>query len=161
MRWADLDLERGTWTIPTERREKGNAEKLRLPSMALDIIKAQTPVDGNPFVFPGRGKAHMAGFSPLKAALDKKIAEANEGAPLAPWTLHDLRRTSKTLMSRAGVMPHVSERVLGHALGALEKVYEQYNWHDAKAKALAKLAKLVDTLVNPPAGNVVAIRGAA
>lgn len=158
MKWDDIDLARGTWTIPTEKREKGNAEKLRLPPLALEIIKAQRQVAGNNYVFPGRGRVHMTGFSPLKRALDAKIAEANGGAPLPAWTLHDCRRTSKSLMSRAGVMPHVSERVLGHALGTLEKVYEHYNWADAKAKALAKLAKLVETIVTPPEGNVVPFR---
>jgi integrase len=155
MRWEDIDLERGTWTIPTEKREKGNAEKLRLPPMAVDILKEISPIKGNPYVFAGRGKAHLAGFSPLKVALDKKVAAANDGEPLQPWTLHDLRRTCRTLLSRAKVEPHVSERILGHALGALEKVYEHFPWNDAKAKALAKLAKLVDQIVNPVEGKVV------
>jgi integrase len=160
MRWDDLDLDRGTWTIATERREKGNAEKLKLPTMALDILKAQPRIGENPFVFAARANSHICGFGPLKRVLDAKIAEANGGQPLEPWTIHDLRRTSRTLLSRAGVQPHVSERVLGHALGTLEAIYEHYNWADAKAKALAKLAKLVEVIVNPPAGKVVQFRKA-
>ena len=35
------------------------------------------------------------------------------------WTLHDLRRTAKTLMVRAGVRPDISERVLGHVIGGV------------------------------------------
>ena len=40
MRWEDISID-GTWTIPTEDREKGNAGSLLLPSLALDIINAQ------------------------------------------------------------------------------------------------------------------------
>jgi hypothetical protein len=34
------------------------------------------------------------------------------------WTLHDLRRTARSLMSRAGIDQHTAERVLGHAIPA-------------------------------------------
>lgn len=155
MKWDHLDLERGVWEIPKEEREKGNAERLKLSALALEIIKAQPRVEGNDYVFPGRGKAHLSGYSPLKKVLDAKIGE--ESKPLAPWTLHDLRRTARTLMSRAGVMPHVSERVLGHALGPLERVYEHYDWFTAKAEALEKLAALVRSIVTPREGNVVTL----
>lgn len=33
-----------------------------------------------------------------------------------PWVLHDLRRTARLLMSRAGVLSDHAKRVLGHAL---------------------------------------------
>jgi integrase len=31
------------------------------------------------------------------------------------WVIHDLRRTARSLMARAGIRPDVAERVLGHA----------------------------------------------
>ena len=48
---------------------------------------------------------------------------AKKGAKVEPipnWTLHDLRRTAKTLMVRAGVRPDISERVLGHVIAGVE-----------------------------------------
>lgn len=158
MRWEDVDLDRGTWRIPAEAREKGNAGRIKLPALALKILAAQPKVGENPYVFPGRGNAHMCAYSPLKRALDAKIAKANEGQALAPWTLHDLRRTAKTLMSRAGVMPHISERVLGHSLGGLEKVYDQEKMRSAQADALKKLAAIVEAVVRPPEGKIVSIK---
>src|SRR4029434_7666519 len=42
MRWEDI--ENGIWTIPAEKRDKGNANVLKLPDVARDIIEAQPRV---------------------------------------------------------------------------------------------------------------------
>jgi integrase len=94
MRWSDLV--KGTWEIAPAEREKGNAGALKLPQMALDIIKAQPRIAGNPFVFAGRGKTAFNSFSQRKEKLDSKLSD------MPHWTLHDLRRTARSLMARAG-----------------------------------------------------------
>jgi integrase len=73
------------------------------------------------------------------------------------WVLHDLRRTAKSLMVRAGVRPDISERALGHVIAGVEGVYDQHTYDDEKADALNRLASLIDSILNPPKGNVVAI----
>ena len=80
---------------------------------------------------------------------------------LKPWTLHDLRRTAKTLMSRAGVRPDISERVLGHVIAGVEGVYDRYGYLEEKRDALERLAVEVDRIIHPLAQNVVAFREAA
>jgi integrase len=74
------------------------------------------------------------------------------------WQLHDLRRTARSLMSRAGVRPDIAERVLGHAIKGVERVYDRHSYRDEKAHALRALASLIETIVNP-VDNVVALRG--
>ena len=66
------------------------------------------------------------------------------------WTIHDLRRTAKTLMARAGVRPDISERVLGHAIPGVEGVYDQHSYDEEKAHALKELASQVERIINPP-----------
>ena len=72
------------------------------------------------------------------------------------WVVHDLRRTARSLMSRAGVAPDTADRVLGHALTGVRGTYDRYGYLDEKADALARLAALIDAIVNPKA-NVVPI----
>ena len=168
MRWDEL-AEDGTWTIPSDDREKSNAEVLKLPDDTLDIIRSIKRVKGNPYIFAGRGDVHLAGFSELKASLDARILEAlkkqakgenpKKVKPLERWTLHDLRRTAKSLMARAGVRPDISERVLGHVIPGVEGVYDRYAYAEEKTEALEKLAKLVGRILDPPAENVVELRG--
>lgn len=147
MRWADVA--NGVWNIPAEAREKSNAGTLQLPQMALDVIDKQPKIEGNPYVFAGRGRAAFNSFSQRKEELDAKLKS------MAPWTLHDLRRTSKTLMSRAGVSSDHSERVLGHVIGGVKGIYDRFAYLEEKATALRALAALVERIVNPPSGDNV------
>src|SRR5262249_2028404 len=102
MKWDDLDG--SVWTIATEAREKGNPGELVLPKNALDIINAQIRYGSNPYVFAGRGDSHINTWSHSKRNFDAKLESDVE-----PWTIHDLRRTARSLMSRAGVRPDISE----------------------------------------------------
>lgn len=155
MKWTDL--KDGVWDIPRERREKSNAGVLLLPRAAIDIIERRDQVVGNPFVFPGRVKGHaFNSYSQGKAELDAKLPD------MPQWQLHDLRRTARSLMSRAGVTSHIAERVMGHVIAGVEQVYDRHGYQTEKGHALAALAALVERIVNPPEGDrVVPIRKGA
>jgi integrase len=151
MRWDDVAD--GVWMIQGEAREKGNAGELKLPQIALDIITAQPRIVGNPHVLGGRGAGHLRGYSLGKRALDAMLPN------LPRWTLHDLRRTARSLMSRAGVRPDIAERVLGHAIGGVEGIYDRHRYDVEKADALARLATLIEGIVHPRE-NVVSLDAA-
>ena len=172
MRWDDVTVD-GVWNIPAEEREKGNGGALVLPEMTLEIIRTQKRVGENPYVFAGRGDGHFYGWSPCKRAFDGKVTKARREAaekrgddpntvvPLPNWTLHDLRRTARSLMSRAGVRPDISERVMGHIIQGVEGIYDRHSYREEKADALVKLSGLIGLILDPPADNVTALRGEA
>jgi integrase len=147
MKWEDVSVD-GEWKIPAEDREKSTAGSLVLPEVALQIIKAQPRFVSNPYVFAGNTGGHISGYGERKAAFDAKVK-------IADWRFHDLRRTARSLMSRAGVRPDIAERVLGHAIGGVAGVYDRHSYNEDKADALKRLAGLIELIVNPPAGNVV------
>ena len=149
MRWDDLDG--AVWTIPAEKREKGNAGKLVLPDLALEIINAQPRYVSNPYVFAGDG-GHIKSWSRRKQQFDAKLENVK------PWVLHDLRRTARSLMSRAGIRPDISERVLGHVIKGVEGIYDRHAYTEEKAHALRALASLIENITNPPANKVVNIK---
>jgi integrase len=153
IRWSDIS-DAGVWTIPKEDRAKGNAGSLKLPAQALAIIKSLPEIKDNPFVFAGRTDGPVNGISKSKAAFDKRSGIAN-------WTLHDLRRTSRSLLPRCGVRPDVSERLMGHVLPGVEGIYDRFAYSDEKADALKRLAALIDEIVTgEPSGRVVRLRKA-
>ena len=129
-----------------------------LSNAALTVIEAQPRIDGCDYVFPSRTKTPFSGFGKSKAKLDKAVLtemqkRAKKGAevePLPNWTLHDLRRTAKTLMARAGVRPDISERVLGHVIAGVEGTYDRHSYADEKRDALEKLAAMIERIVGPP-----------
>jgi len=138
MRWAELDG--ADWTLPAARN-KTKLDLLRpLSPMALAVIGAQPA--GAEFVFStNHGSTPLAGFSELKIAFDRATG------PMERWTLHDLRRTARSLMSRAGVPADYAERVLGHVIGGVRGTYDRYEYQDEKRDALGKLARLVNLIV--------------
>jgi integrase len=88
------------------------------------------------------------GFSKGKAALDEhmKLALA---AKWKPWVVHDLRRTARSLMSRAGVRPEIAERVLNHVISGVQGVYDRHDYAAEKRAALVALDALVSRIVDP------------
>src|SRR5262249_58760556 len=109
---------------------KGTAGELLLTKMAIDTIRTQPQFGYNPFVLAGRGNGHINGFSKAKRQFDAKLPS------VAPWVLHDLRRTARSLMARAGVRPDIGERVLGHALAGVRGGYDRHEYRDDNADAL-------------------------
>jgi integrase len=161
MKWDDIVD--GVWRIPYETRQKPNAGTLRLPQVVLDIINAQSHIAGNPYVFAGRGSGPFNSFSQRKKELDKKLRkeQLDKKLPDMPsWIIHDLRRTARSLMSRAGVNSDHAERVLGHKIAGVKGVYDRHSYIPEKAHALTELAALVERIVNPPAANVAELAAA-
>ncbi|MFM9858190.1 tyrosine-type recombinase/integrase [Pseudoxanthobacter sp. M-2] len=145
LRWEDIAD--GVWTVPSEDREKGTGGALRLPPLALGVVEAQPRIGQNPYVFAGRGPGHFNGVSKAKAAFDK-------AAGINDWSIHDLRRSARSLMARAGVRPDIAERVLGHVLQGVEGVYDRHHYQSEKADALARLSTLLESILDPK-DNVV------
>jgi integrase len=139
LQWDDIDSD-GVWTIRTEPREKGNAGSLKLPQIALDIVRAQPHFAGQPWVFASQSGGPWNVNSRLKQRLDELSGVKN-------WRLHDLRRTARSLLSRAGVLSEHAERVLGHAIAGVEGIYNRHTYDAEKADALRKLAALIEQIV--------------
>jgi len=119
------------WIIPGARMKNKRDHAVPLTSAVMAVIGGE-PRDAKarPYLFSTLGgTTPFSGFSKAKSALDEQIAKirkADGREPMPPWKLHDLRRTAKTLMLRAGVRPDISERVLSHVIGGVEGVYDRY-----------------------------------
>jgi integrase len=148
MRWQDLSDD-GEWLIPSTERQKNTAGSIMLPKQAIEIVRAQHRFASNPHVFAGRGANYIQGQSKRKAQFDAKLE-----VDIDPWTVHDLRRTARSLMSRAGVRPDIAERVLGHAIRGVEGVYDRHQYLEEKAHALRALAGLIDSILAPQDAKV-------
>jgi integrase len=141
MTWAELE---GTeWTLPAARN-KTKLDLVRPLSAAAMAVLAERQKDADPFVF-------------RKGSLSAFKKEFDQVCGVTGWTLHDLRRTARSLMSRTGVPSDHAERCLGHVIGGIRSVYDRHQYLAEMALAYEKLAMLIETIVNPQP-NVVAIR---
>jgi integrase len=140
------------WTLPV-RRNKTKQELVRpLSKAALQILQSLPRIEECDFLFVGTGGKAINSLSYCKRELD-------EASGVTGWTLHDLRRTARSLMSRAGVVGEHAERCLGHTVGGLvRETYDRHEYLTEKRHAFEALAAQIERIVNP-VENVVPMRG--
>jgi integrase len=141
MQWRELDG--NDWTLPASR----NKTKVDLIRPLSKAAMAVLPRREGPFVFGNTPDRPLRSYSLLKARLDK-------ASGVTGWRFHDLRRTARSLMSRAGVNADHAERCLGHVIPGVRGIYDRHEFHAEKAHALEALAHQLALITNPPKGNV-------
>ncbi len=182
MEWPELDLSRRLWTIPREKAKNDRAHEVHLSDLARDILgtlpRIVVPVDAagkfrteREFVFTTNGMRPVSGFSNAKERVDASMHErlredmAQRGgdpqrAVIAPFTIHDLRRTAASGMASLSIGPHVVDRILNHVSGTIRGVAAVYNRHayaPERVSALDAWSRYVEAIVSGTASNVVPI----
>jgi integrase len=146
MTWGEINS--GIWLLPASRNKVGHDLLRPLSGAALAVLDTM-PKTGE-FVFSRRGgRQGITGLDELKTELDR-------ASGVTDWVHHDIRRTARSLLSRAGVPSDIAELCLGHVLGGVRGVYDRHKYIDEKRIAFEKLATVVMGIVDPHP-NVVAI----
>jgi integrase len=149
---TEIDRERGLMLLPAERTKNRRAHELPLSRQALEVIAAFPEHPKYPYIFGRHGRAPFSGWSQCKIRLDARIAK-QQGAPLQPWTLHDLRRTFSTMALDYGLTePHIVEAILNHASGhqnGVAGVYNRAAYREPKRTGLQHWADWLGGIVEP------------
>jgi integrase len=120
LRWSELDLDAGTWTLPKERSKNRRAHTIALPPAALDIIRAIPQRDRDP-LFGTRANGFTSWIGG-KQKLDQRLGDS-----VKAWRVHDTRRSVATGMANLGIEPHHIEATLNHFSGHRAGVAGTYN----------------------------------
>ncbi|WP_316233387.1 tyrosine-type recombinase/integrase [Bradyrhizobium sp. SZCCHNPS2010] len=168
MEWPEIDLTADvpTWTLPGIRAKNGRAHVVPLPPAAVAILSGMDRIAGSTRVFASFSAAHA------KRRIDEVLLEiAREDATergddpdkveIAPWRLHDLRRTAATTMPRLGVDVVTVERVLNHQMRGVMAVYQRHSFAEEKRHALRVWSDFLANLTTTRESNVVPIRAEA
>jgi integrase len=169
MTWSEV--KDGDWTLPRERNKVAARAKVKdlvrpLSRAALTLLAARPKIEGCEYVFTGDGKRPIGGYTKFKRRFDVAVLttlreENPKAVPLPNWTLHDLRRTARSLMSRAGVPSEHAEQCLGHVIGGVEGIYNRHTYHPEMQTAYEKLAAMIERITSPPADNIVTFKPVA
>jgi integrase len=159
--WGEFDLDKQTWTLPSERAKNGRAHIVHLPPLAVEILAALPRLaskKGWVFTTGLSGvDTPVSGFGRGRERIAAAMAEILEGE-VSPFTLHDLRRSAATGMAALGLAPHVVDRVLNHSTGKISgvaKIYNRFEYITERRAALEAWARHVESLVRPTPSNVV------
>ncbi len=159
MRWSEIDLEKGVWTLTGARTKNSNPHMVPLSSEALAIIEALPRHAGEPdyVLSSGPGFARdlttkttshprpalvpISGFSKAKAFIERKVEEIRIDdaikagldpsglKPIEQWGIHDFRRTMTTGLAALGTPMEVTEKSINHLSGSFKGVARVYQRH--------------------------------
>ncbi len=147
MKWSEID--RDGWNLPGARAKSSQGHRVPLSSLAREILGSVHRQGEH--VFVARGDKPPQGWSKAKARVDALCAE-----PVAPWRIHDLRRTMATHMRSLGVDRLVVSKVLNHAESGITRVYDRYAADPEKWAAMERWAqRLREIIAGEPDENVV------
>ncbi len=171
MRWQGIDLDAGVWTQETNKTDA--VLLVPLSRQVINIIRERKEwlntrsekrnredLKENPWLFLSRyntTRKGATGDGRYKSTKDarRKIQELSN---IEGWTSHDLRRTSRSIMSRLKIKHHIRERCLNHSQGGIAEVYDRYDYLQEKTDALQKLANEIDCIRGAEISNAKIIK---
>jgi len=155
MRWADVDLESGWWTIPAIVAKNGLAHRVPLTTPVIEILERRRELagEGTKVVFENRRGGGSI------AHRGKKAASIMCRGLSFQFRAHDLRRTASTGMAEAGVHRDHIAKVLNHVEGgpAATRIYDRYAYDKEKRDALERWAQRLDAIIEGRIRKVVPI----
>lgn len=151
MRWEDLDLPAGWWTIPADKAKNGLTHRVPLSRLALDLLNtlSEHRQKDNPWVFPSpsRKGQHIANVN--KAA--QRVCDESG----VSFVLHDLRRTAATKMTSNGISRLVVSKILNHVEQGVTKVYDRHSYDEEKRDAINKWTNFLIKIISGGQNNVI------
>ena len=157
--WSEFDLVKCEWSLPASRSKSGVGITIPLPPIVMGWLKElEVRACGSDYVFPNRrqGKKEHMGTDTLNRAISKlfgrdsgkKKQPANLMGDMPHFTVHDLRRTCRSLLARQGTPGDVAERCLNHKLKGVEGIYNRHDYLEERREAMTKLSHTLANKIN-------------
>ncbi|WP_246814557.1 tyrosine-type recombinase/integrase [Ferrimonas balearica] len=168
-KWEEFNTEAMTWALPASRSKTGVGIVIPLaPPVAGWLNELRFRAAGSEYVFPARRASKRRGYisdDTLNHALSKlfgqKVDSKKQPMPnvlgqagIEHFTVHDLRRTCRSLLSALGTPSHIAERCINHKLKGVEAIYDRYDYLDERRDSLSSLASRLEAIINHNA-NIV------
>ena len=151
MKWADLDLDGGLWTIPSaemkrkkDKKENGLDHLVYLPTQAVDILRQHQKITGHGvMVFPSeRDHTRPMSDNSMRSALLSMGFSSDE------QTVHGFRASARTMLAeRLEINDNVMEAHMAHAVkNSLGTAYDRTTFLNQRRAMVQKWADYLDSL---------------
>jgi integrase len=148
MKWQEVDLAAGVWTVPGERMKSGREHRVPLSSRCIELLAALPRT--SEYVFPGR----RTGVKPYPMTFVHLLRKMGHSV-----TAHGFRASFKTWASERTAFPReLIEAALAHVVGdAAEQAYSRGDML-AKRRQLMEAWSEYCSRPHVEAAEVVALR---
>jgi integrase len=160
-KWEDIKIDSQTFTLFEDRTKTKSPLVIPIPDLAMPLLRDLKLIgNGSEYLFPARKKSSRGYISDdttnhtLANLFGKKVSKKAAGANylgdagIQYFTVHDLRRTFRSLLAHIGISDEISEVCMNHEKKGTTKVYNRYQYFKERKEALNKLAELILSLVN-------------
>jgi integrase len=161
MRWADVDLEQGWWTIPGCETKNGDEHRVPLTTPVLTLLKTRhkaaiaraarmKPLADGTRPKPVYVFANHRGTRSVAARAKKAASHLSRGGVSFAFRAHDLRRTAASGMAAARVSREHIAHVLNHrsvTKSTVTAVYDRYTYDREKRAALETWRLALDVVL--------------
>ncbi|MFB0979700.1 MAG: site-specific integrase [Alteromonadaceae bacterium] len=161
-RWSDVCLETKFFQIYADNTKSQKSLAVTIRDQIIPLFERLKVLSGrSDHLFPNRRKStrpfisddtvnHTLADLFGKVINTKKTSENVLGKAGVPeFTIHDLRRTFRTLLAELGVSKEVAEKCLNHADSILVRTYNRYEYKKERRLAHEMLADLILPLAFP------------
>jgi integrase len=156
MRWQDMDLANGWWTIPPHIAKNGLAHRVPLSAPAAAILKSLHAITGgSEWVFPSPKRRNQYLKNTQKAVAWIRTTTGIDFVP------HDLRRTAASYMTAMGISRLTVGKILNHVESGVTSVYDRHSYDDEKRQALDAWRRRLSEIVEGNTINVIPLHGSA
>jgi integrase len=159
-RKSEFDLETGLWRLPAERTKTEAAINIPLPPQAVQALQDLHRLsESSDWLLPARKAQDRMLPHIHENTLNVALAKVKPNMPdVAPFCIHDFRRTARTHLAALGVESHIAERCLNHKLKGVEGIYNRHDYLDDRREALRLWANFLEGCESGKDWNVTPIR---
>ncbi len=155
-RWAEIDLEAKTWTVPGDRMKAGREHRVPLPDAAVDLLRQVLPLAGDDdraLLFPSPRLGRPISDMTMTAVL-KRMGRGD-------LTAHGFRSTFRDWAAEAtSFAREIAEAALAHTIkNATEAAYRRSDLFGKRRRLMDEWA--AHCASPQPKGEVVALRAGA
>ena len=146
----EFDFEENVWTIPAKRSKNGQAHRVPLSPLALELIcQAKEYASESPSLFPSPWlfPSPAADGPILGRSINRAVYKTLPGLGLENITPHDLRRTAASNMTALGISRLVVSKILNHVETGVTAVYDRHGYDAEKRHALEVWATRLEEIV--------------
>jgi integrase len=153
MRWQDVDLDAGWWTIPATSSKNKLAHRVPLNASALRILATilATADEDAIYVVGATQRAKGTG-----ARGKRQQAEAAKTFGVENFRGHDLRRTAASTMASGGIPRLTISKILNHVERSVTAVYDRHSYDSEKQAALAWWDARLESILKNKTADILA-----
>jgi integrase len=142
----EFNLNKKLWILPGERSKTGKQIRRPLSQGAIKLIQLLDLIYGENRNYLIEGDKQGKPLTPH--SLNRFIQRMNTHLKYPHFVPHDFRRTIVTRLSEMEVMPHVTEKMLGHELGGIMAIYNKHDWIEEQRKGYELYWKTIHDLLS-------------